>query len=89
MAEVNLEMLQVMLQAVLDGQSRTEAIDRVIDELGDLKPRTTNTEDALAGVNRRLRLAHGASLLNARSALSCWRMLSTWARRRAKVMVVM
>jgi archaellum component FlaC len=26
----------------------------VIDELGDLKPRTTNTEDALAGVNRRL-----------------------------------
>jgi archaellum component FlaC len=40
---------------VLDGQSRTEAmLDRVIDELGDLKPRTTNTEDALAGVNRRL-----------------------------------
>ena len=54
-AEVNLEMLQVMLQALLDGQSRTEAmLDRVIDELGDLKPRTTNTEDALAGVNRRL-----------------------------------
>ena len=46
--EVNLEMLQVMLQALLDGQSRTEAmLDRVIDELGDLKPRTTNTEDAL------------------------------------------
>jgi hypothetical protein len=54
-AEANLEMLQAMLQAVLDGQSRIEAmLDRVIYELGDLKPRTTNTEDALAGVNRRL-----------------------------------
>jgi len=51
----NLEPLQAMVQRVLDGQRRTEVkLDRIVDDLADLKLRTTNVEEALAGVNRRL-----------------------------------
>ena len=55
MVDVNLEMLQGMVQRVLEGQRRAEnKLDRIADDLSDLKLRTTNTEEALAGVNRRL-----------------------------------
>ena len=55
MVDVNLEMLQAMVQRVLEGQRRAEnKLDRIADDLSDLKLRTTNTEEALAGVNRRL-----------------------------------
>jgi hypothetical protein len=55
MAEASLEFLQGMIERVLTGQRRTDAkLDRIIDDLADLKVRTTNTEEGLAGVNRRL-----------------------------------
>lgn len=55
MAETSLELLQSMVDRVLVGQRRIEmTLDRMADDLGDLKLRTTNTEEALAGVNRRL-----------------------------------
>jgi archaellum component FlaC len=55
MAETSLDLLQAMVERVLAGQRRIElTLDRMADDLGDLKLRTTNTEEALAGVNRRL-----------------------------------
>jgi hypothetical protein len=51
----DLRLLQALVERVLEGQRRTEIkIDRLIDDLADLKLRTTSTEEALAGVNRRL-----------------------------------
>jgi hypothetical protein len=43
------------LSDILNGQRRIETtLDRIADDLADLKLRTTNTEEALAGVNRRI-----------------------------------
>jgi hypothetical protein len=51
----DLRLLQALVERVLEGQRRTEIkVDRLIDDLADLKLRTTSTEEALAGVNRRL-----------------------------------
>jgi len=50
MAETSLELLQAMVERVLTGQRRMETkLDRIVDDLADLKLRTTNTEEALAG----------------------------------------
>lgn len=55
MIDANLERLQAMVQRVLEEQHRAEIkLDRIGDDLGDLRLRTINTEEALAGVNRRL-----------------------------------
>jgi chromosome condensin MukBEF ATPase and DNA-binding subunit MukB len=55
LAELSLELLRTMVQRVLEGQLRAETkLDRIVDDLSDLRLRTTNTEEALAGVNRRL-----------------------------------
>jgi hypothetical protein len=55
MAETSLELLQSMVERVLTGQRRIEVrLDRVVDDLADLKLQITNTEEALVGVNRRL-----------------------------------
>ena len=55
MAEPTLELLQAMVQRVLDGNRRIEVKqDRIIDDLSDPKFSTTNIEEPLAGVNRRL-----------------------------------
>jgi tRNA(Ser,Leu) C12 N-acetylase TAN1 len=55
MTETSLELLQAMVERVLTGQRRIETkLDRIVDDLADLKLRTTSTEEALAGVNRRL-----------------------------------
>jgi uncharacterized protein Smg (DUF494 family) len=52
MSEPTLELLQVMVQSVLDGNRRIEVKqDRIVDDLTDLKFRTTNIEESLAGVN--------------------------------------
>jgi hypothetical protein len=55
MAETSLELLGVLVERVLTGQRRLEAkLDRIGDDIADLKLRATNAEEALAGVNRRL-----------------------------------
>jgi archaellum component FlaC len=55
MPDTRLELLQAMVERVLTGQRRMESkLDRIVDDLGDLKLRTTSTEEAVAGVNRRL-----------------------------------
>lgn len=52
---VNLELLQTLIERGLEGQRRVELkLDQIGDDLADLKLRMTNTEEALAGVNRRL-----------------------------------
>ena len=44
-----------MLERGLAGNRRMETkLDRLIDDVADLKTRTTNVEEGLAGVNRRL-----------------------------------
>ena len=55
----NLALPRAVVQGVLDGQPRTDAkLDRIVEDPADLKLRTTNTEEALADVNRRLDLAN-------------------------------
>jgi chaperonin cofactor prefoldin len=55
MPDTSLELLQAMVERVLTGQRRMESkLDRIVDDLADLKLRTTSTEEAVAGVNRRL-----------------------------------
>ena len=53
--EANLELLLKPINRVLDEQRRAGMkLDRIADDLADLKLRMTNTEEALVGVNRRL-----------------------------------
>lgn len=53
--EPNLELLLTLTHRVLDEQRRFGTkLDRIADDLADLKLRMTNTEEALVGVNRRL-----------------------------------
>jgi len=55
MAEVTLDRLLAPIERVRECQVRVELkLDRIVDDLGDLKLRTTNAEEGLAGVNRRL-----------------------------------
>jgi len=53
--EPNLELLLTLIHRVLDEQRRAGTkLDRITDDLADLKLRMTNTEEAIVGVNRRL-----------------------------------
>jgi archaellum component FlaC len=55
MPEPTLELLQRLMERVLEAQRRSEVkLDRIVDDLSDLKIRMTNAEEGLAGVNRRL-----------------------------------
>jgi hypothetical protein len=55
MAEPTLELLLAMIQRVPGGNGRIEVKqDRIVDDVSDLKFRTTNIGESLAGVNRRL-----------------------------------
>lgn len=53
--EPNLEPILTLVHRVLDEQRRAGTkLDRIADDLADVKLRMTNTEEALVGVNRRL-----------------------------------
>jgi hypothetical protein len=53
--EASLEPLMALAQRNMEQNRRMEAkLDRALDDLADIKARTTGTEEALAGVNRRL-----------------------------------
>ncbi|MEA2791108.1 MAG: hypothetical protein QOG73_3514 [Acetobacteraceae bacterium] len=55
MPETSLELPRAMVERVLTGQRRIGVrLDRISDDLADLKLHTTSTEESLAGVNRRL-----------------------------------
>ena len=55
MAEPSLALLQALTERLLDGQRRMDVkLDRVLDDVTDLKSRMTGAEEGLAGVNRRL-----------------------------------
>ena len=55
MVEPSLELLQTLMERIVEGQHRTdEKIDRLIDDTRDPKLRMTASEEAIAGINRRL-----------------------------------
>jgi hypothetical protein len=55
MTEPNLQLIQSLVERVIEGQRRTDdKLDRLIDDTADLKIRMTASEEATAGINRRL-----------------------------------
>jgi hypothetical protein len=53
--EPSLQLIQTLVERVLEGQRRADAkLDRMIDDIQDLKVRMTSSEEATAGTNRRL-----------------------------------